>query len=439
MLGSVPDFWRDPLGTLMAGWRDHGDVVRFRLGGPLVAHLVVRPDGVKQVLQDRHASYRKVPFYNDKMKGLVGEGLLTSEGDFWLRQRRLAQPAFHRQRVGALAPTMTALTLRLLERWEREYAAGQPFDVADEMMRLTLQIVARALLGADVSREARAVGRAATVAIEYTNLRMQWYFDLPDWLPLPRTRRFVHARCYLDRVVYRIIENRRQSGADTGDLLSMLFQVEDAETGERMSDRQLRDEVMTMFLAGHETTAILLSWTWYLLSTNPEAGERLRAELAQVLAGRPPTAADLPRLEYTRMVLEEALRLYPPAYALSRAPIADDEIEGYRIPAQSVVFLSPFVTHRHPEYWAAPERFDPERFRPEHVAGRPRFAYYPFGGGPRQCIGASFAVMEAQLVLATIAQRYRLHVDPNHPIALKPTITLRPRHGIVVSAKRLSG
>jgi cytochrome P450 len=266
---------------------------------------------------------------------------------------------------------------------------------------------------------------------------MQSYFDLPGRFPLPSTRRFERARAELDAIVYRIIAERRQSSGDRGDLLSMLLAAQDEDTGERMSDTQVHDEVMTIFLAGHETTAVALTWTWYILSRHPHIAEGLRAELREVHGGRAPTVQDLPALKYTEMLLQETLRLFPPAWLMTRMPREEDKIGGYRIPARTPVYLCQYITHRHPDFWDNPEGVDPERFSPERSAGRHRWAYFPFGGGPRQCIGSAFALMEAQLVLATIAQHCRLDLVPGQRIVLDPKITLRPRYGLFMTLHRV--
>ncbi len=437
LFGSTPALRRAPLWTLMKSWREYGDIVRLRLGGPFIGHLLAHPDAVKVVLQDHQSNYGKVPWYNDKFKSLIGEGLFTSEGSLWLRQRRLAQPAFHRQRLAALGTIMTDTVEELLRRWEPELDSGRPLDVRAEMMRLAMSVVARALLGGDVSREAEAIGHAIDIAIDYTYERMQSYFDLPGRFPLPSTRRFERARAELDGIVYRIIAERRHSSEDRGDLLSMLLAARDEDTGEGMSDTQVHDEVMTIFLAGHETTAVALTWAWYILSRHPHIAERLRAELREVLGGHVPTVQDLPALKYTEMVMQETLRLYPPAWLMTRMPREDDEIGGYRIPARTPVYLCQYITHRHSAFWDNPEGVDPERFSPERSAGRPRWAYFPFGGGPRQCIGSAFALMEAQLALATIAQRCRLDLVPGQRIVLDPKITLRPRYGLLMTLHRV--
>ncbi len=429
LLGSLPAYRQGRLRFFTDTAREYGGVVRVRLG-PRVIHLVSHPDGIKHILQDNHRNYRKGERY-DRLVPVLGRGLLTSEGEFWLRQRRLAQPAFHRQRLGAFATIMTEATAAMLARWEREAWRGQPLDIAAEMMRLTFAIVGRTLFSADVSGEADAVGQALTIALREADRRIRSTIPLPERLPTARNRRVREAIRTLDGVVYNLIAARRDGrDAREGDLLAMLLAARDEETGEGMSDRQLRDEVMTIVLAGHETTANALAWTWYLLSQHPEAEEHLRAEVATALSGRTPGIEDLAALSYTRMVIEEAMRLYPPAWAVGRTALVDDEIGGYRIPAGKTVVLSPYVTQRLPQFWDDPERFAPERFRPERVAARPRFAYFPFGGGPRLCIGNGFAMLEAQLIVAMVAGRYRLRLVPGQRVEPEPMVTLRPRGGL---------
>jgi cytochrome P450 len=427
-LGDLPRVQRDPLRAFMEAREKYGDVMRFR-GGVWYAYLVSHPHDVKHVLQDNNQIYLKGVTYQ-YLKPVVGLGLLTNEGASWLQQRRLAQPAFHRQRLASLSGVMTDAASRMLERWEPKQRRGESLDVAAEMMRLALEIVGRTLLGSDLGNEADAVREAVKVGQEHVNFRATRIFTLPEKYPTPRNRRFLAAVRVLDEVVYRVIEERRRKEEDTGDLLSMLLLARDEDTGERMNDKQLRDEVMTMFLAGHETTANALAWSWYLLSEHPEVEAKLHFELDEVLAGRPPTVEDLPRLVYTRMVLDEVLRLYPPAWTIGRFSLQPDVLGGYAVPAHQQVLLSPYVTHRHPDFWPGPERFDPQRFRHGADSIRPRYAYFPFGGGPRRCIGSEFAIMESLLVLATVAQKYRLRLVTGHPVEPEPLITLRPRYGL---------
>ena len=428
--GFYADLRRDPIQFHLNAAK-FGDVVCIRTGlGSL--YFVTHPDHIKHILQDNNQNYGRSRFYR-MMKPALGEGLLLSEGAFWRRQRRLAQPAFYRQRIATFATLMTDAAAQLLERWQPAATNGQPLEIAAEMDHLTLMITNKALFSGELDIDVAERERSAMVFREHFEHRFEHPFTLPESIPTPRNRRFRKVLRENDEFVYGLIDERRRSGHDTGDLLSMLLHARDEETGEGMSDKQLRDEVTTFLGAGSETTAMGLAWTWYLLSTHPEVDRRLRGELAAVLGGRAPTAEDLPKLQYTRMVIEEALRIYPPIWAFSRNAIADDEIAGYRIPSNSFVTMSPYVTHRDPAFWENPEGFDPERFAVDRTASRPRFAYFPFGGGPRLCIGAEFALMEMQLVVATVAQRYRLHLVPGHPVERYAMFSLRPRHGILMT------
>jgi cytochrome P450 len=340
------------------------------------------------------------------------------------------QPAFHRQRIAAFGELMTDATLKMLDRWE----PSTPVDVAARMTRLTLDIATGALFHAHVGEEPETIARAVTTLLQEVNYRFEVPFYPPLGVPTPRNRRLRAAVRALDRAMYSIIEDHRRAGEGEGDLLSLLMEARDEETGQAMSDRQLRDEVITLFIAGHETTANALAWTFYLLAKHPQAEERLRDELDGVLGTggdrQPPTVADLPRLPYARIVVEEAMRLYPPAWITDRQALAEDEIRGHRIPKGAHIVISPYVTHRLPDLWEDPETFDPERFSPERSAGRARYAYFPFGGGPRQCIGKGMALVEAQLILATVAHRYRLRLASDRPVEPEALVTLRPRDGL---------
>ena len=438
--GAVPgltflSFTRDPLGFLSGAAREYGDVVHFA-GGTQHFYLLNHPDHVRDVLVTHNASFMKGRGLQ-RAKRLLGEGLLTSEPPLHRRQRRLAQPAFHKQRVNAYASLMVDYALRLeRERWED----GRTFDAAQEMMHLTLAVVGKTLFGTETEAEADEVREALSASIVSFARFMMPFAEFLSRLPLPANRRFKESRARLDCIIYRIIEERRASGEDRGDLLSMLLKAQDEEgDGTGMSDEQLRDEAMTIFLAGHETTANALAWTWYLLSQNPEAEARLHAELEEVLSGRPPTAEDLPRLRYTEMVLAEAMRLYPPAWILGRRALEAYEVGGYNIPRGSLVILSPYVMHRDPRFYPEPERFDPERWTPEARAARPQFSYFPFGGGPRRCIGEGFAWMEMVLVVATLAQRWRLRLAPGQRIEPQTGVTLRPRRGVLMTPERREG
>src|SRR6185312_3841833 len=418
-------FAADPLGCIESLARTYGSISSCLLLRQRV-FLLNDPELVKELLVVKHRSFVK-----DRgiqvAKRLLGEGLLSSEGEFHKRQRRLSQPAFHRERIAAYGAEMVRRSARMRDGW----CDGAVVDAAKEMNKLTLGVAGQTLFGADVDREAADVGRALTEALESFTLVRMSFADIMEKLPLPSTKRWIAARAHLDRIVYGMIEARRRSGEDNGDLLSMLLLATDTEgDGSAMSDVQLRDEAMTIFLAGHETTANALTWTWYLLAQHPEAEAKLHAELDTVLAGRLPTFEDVPALRYTEMVFREALRLYPPAWGTSKLLIAPWQIRQYALPAGTVVAAISYLVHRDPRYWPEPERFNPDRWTAEAETTRPRFAYFPFGGGPRQCIGEPFAWLEGILILATLAQRWRLRLVPGHPVVPEPLITLRPKYGM---------
>lgn len=435
--GQVRRLRQDPLGLFISAMRDHGEVVRMQFG-PMTAHLVADPAGVSHVLKDNHKNYGKRSRGFIKLRDVLGNGLLTSEGDFWLRQRRIAQPAFHREKIAALGETMKELSIEAAERWERTYTDGAPFDVAREMMRLTLAIVGRTLLSMSISDEADAVAKALTHILHATNARITKLVELPLSVPTPKNRAYVSARSVLDGVVYRAIEERRKSNTAKNDFLSLLMDVKDEETGERMSDTQLRDELMTIVLAGHETTANALSWMFSFLSKYPAWQEAVRRELREVIGDREVEVADAMKLPVMRRVFDETLRLYPPAWNIGRSVNADDEINGYAIPKGSIVLVSPYVSHRLSRIWPNPEGFDPDRFLPEVEATRPKFSYFPFGGGPRICIGNNFALMESQIILATLLKRFRLDLVPGHTLAADAAITLRPKDGVNVVLSKVA-
>ncbi|HEV7499276.1 MAG TPA: cytochrome P450, partial [Vicinamibacteria bacterium] len=368
-------------------------------------------------------------------KLFLGEGLLTSEGEFHTRQRRLAQPAFHRQRIGGYGADMVRRAASAREGWR----AGEVLDVDAEMMRLTLAVVSSTLFGIDVATKAEDVREDLAALISLFPRFSLPFFGLIQRLPLPSNARFDRAVGRLDALVNGLIAERRRDRIDRGDLLSMLLLAQDEEgDGGGMSDRQLRDEVMTLLLAGHETTSNALTWTWYLLSQHAEVEGRWRDELRTVLDGRLPSFEDLPALPYTEKVLAESMRLFPPAWGIGRRALRDVELGGFVVPAGTVVALAPNVVHRDVRFWAQPDVFDPERFTPEAKAARPRFAYFPFGGGARSCIGEPFAWMEGVLLLATLGQRWKLRLFPGHRVEPQALITLRPRYGMRMIAEPAS-
>jgi cytochrome P450 len=426
---------RNPLGEYEALRTQFGDVVRLSIL-PHPVYLLSHPDAVQYVLRDNAGNYRKGLLFKP-IAALQGQGLLTSEGEHWLRQRRLVQPAFHRRQLATFAEVMVDEARAVVREWHHAWQTGTPVNVAERMNRLTFNVVGRVLLGVapdmldEYSRQLKAI---ALRLLQYMNGRATHLWALPAWIPTPRNRQFRRAVAVYDALVQQIISARRQAlqsaRVPATDVLALLLAACDDTSGEGMSDRQLRDEVITFIGAGAETSAHALSWTWYLLAQHPEIARHVHAELDTVLGGRPPTLPDLPHLPYSRMVLDEALRLYPPSVVLPRQANAADEMSGYAVPQDAVVVISQYIVHRHPDFWSAPEQFQPERFTPAQEARRHRFAYIPFGEGPRMCIGKAFALMEMHLALATIAQAYTLQVVPEHPVVPELAVTLRPRDGL---------
>jgi cytochrome P450 len=415
VLGMLPHLRKGSHEFFLRTALEHGGVAQ--LGRP-DRLLITHPDAIRHVLVDNQRNYIKGK-HTERLRILIGNGLPVADGESWLQQRRLMQPAFHRQRLAAWTTDITDLTAGMLDQWR--FRSYRPFDVAAEMRRLTQQIIVKLLFGAEIGVfEAETIGRAFTRITEYINYR--------EVNMLPQ-----QAQHLLDRFVHGIIEERRANASDDGaDLISMLLAAQDEETGAGMSDQQLYDEVRTIFFGGYDTTANALAWVWYLLAQHPTVEHRLQHELDTVLGGRIPTYQDLPKLTYLRMVIEETLRIYPPAWVTVRTVVADDQISGYQVPAGAKVVISPYVTHRLPAFWEQPATFAPDRFTPEQSGERHRYAYIPFGAGPRLCIGSNLAMLEAQLIVATVAQKYRLSLVPGHAVHLYPGIILRPRHGISI-------
>jgi cytochrome P450 len=425
---------RDPLAFFTNLARTYGDVVYMRMAGEHL-FLLSDPRHIRDVLVTHQRSFIKGRGL-ERAKRLLGAGLLTSEGATHLRQRRLIQPAFHRDRIASYAAVMTEYADRVRTSW----TDGADVDVDKEMMRLTLAIVGKTLFGTDVEAHARDVGAAMSAVMGSFWTLMLPFAHLIERLPVPSLRRSRRARAELDAIIYRMIAERRHSPGDRGDLLSMLLEAQDEEAdgdrphGRGMTDEQVRDEAMTIFLAGHETTANALTWTWYLLSAAPEVEARLHEEVDRVLGGRLPTAADIGSLSYVERVVTEAMRLYPPAWIIGRRTIEPYALDDYVLPPRSLVVFSPYIVHRDARYFPEPDRFLPDRWTPGFKASLPPFAYLPFGGGPRRCIGESFAWMELVLVLSTLAQRWRLRLVPGHPVVPQASITLRTKHGMKMTA-----
>ncbi len=437
ILGNVLEFVSGhPLQLFLNSAREFGDIVQFRVG-PLPAYLLNHPDHVRHVLQENAKAYKK-SFNYEALRLMLGQGLLTSEGELWLRQRRLIQPAFSRQRLNALVPIMVAATAAMLTRWESHARSGIPIDLDDEMMRLGMSITSRALFGIDISDD-QALSAVLNDGRLFVEERTLSLLRLPLWIPTPKNRRARQILEVLERTFLRIIAERRRDPAPHDDLLAMLLSARDEQTQTGMSDRQLRDEVLTLLVTSHETTANALTWSFYLLSQHAESAHRLTAESCAVLGAREPEVADLASLLYTQQVLLESMRLYPPVWVLERQPIMSDEIDGYDVHPGMLVLVCPYTLHRHPRYWEDPDRFDPDRFSRERSEGRPRFVYLPFSVGPRQCIGNHYAVMTAQIVLAMVARRYALRLVPGQAVEPASMVTLRPRQGIKMTLDARAG
>lgn len=420
------------MGYLTDCVRKYGDAVSFRFFNVPIC-LLVHPDYIEYVLVTNQSNFVKSRDYR-VLSLVMGEGLLTAEGEAWRRQRRLVQPAFHHENIVEYGKVMVDCAGRILDTWED----GVVRDIHKDMTHLTLEVVTRSLFGTTVLDRADDVATGLHCMMEEFTWHANLSFILPDFLPLPVRRRLRRGIRLMDDVFYSIIRTRRVNPSDQNDLLGALLNMRHPD-GRPMSERELRDEMMTLLLAGHETTAVALSWTWYLLALNNQTETKLHDELNAVLGDRDPTVADIPRLRYTEWVIKEAMRLYPPAWGIGRRALADFEVGGYRLPAGTNIFLMQWITHRDERFFPEPESFRPERWD-ESIEGNnlPRFAYFPFGGGPRKCIGASFAMMEAVLVLATLARRFRLEVAPDARVELLPSLTLRPRFGIRMLVRKTS-
>ncbi len=431
LLGNTLPYMRDPLGFLAHTVQQYGDVVRLRLGNSST-YVLTHPEHIEYVLRTHQQNFIK-----DKLTRLLipllGHGLLTNEGDFWRRQRKLVQPALAQQQVRQYGEVMVEHTERMLAGWHE----SEEIEIGEAMMQLTLSIVAKTLFDADLAKEVEDVAAALDVVMAYFMDPMRW-FRIREYLPTPSTLRHRRAIRRLDEIIYGMIRQRRQAGHDSGDLLARLLAAQDGAGG-GMTDRQLRDEILTLFLAGHETTALVLSYTLYLLAQHPQAEVKLAAELEEMLGERRATAADLPRLPYTGWVVREAMRLYPPAWVIGREALEDCEVGGFHVPAGTQLHLVQWLVHRDARWYEQPEAFRPQRWADDLERRLPRCAYFPFGDGPRICIGQHFAMMEAVLILATLVRRYRFTLVPGQSLELLPSITLRPKHGIPMIVHRRAG
>jgi cytochrome P450 len=425
-IGVLPKLASNPARYCTEAMLEFNDLVRLNVGFAKI-YLVTQPDHIHQVLVTDHENYWKGKLFG-RASFLFGNGLVLNEGESWRRQRRLMQPAFAHRRIASLIPLMSEVVDQRLAGWEEARAAAKPIEVGKEMMSLTLRIISKTMFSLSLGDgELDVMAKAFNTALEHMTLRMFTY-SLPEWTPLPGQRECQEAVATLERMTYRVIRERRQSGEQMDDLLGMLLSARD-ETGEGMSDLEIRNEVMTTMFGGYEATADALTWTWYLLDRNPEVDARMREEMARVTGGRTPGFEELTQLTYTSQVAEEAMRLFPPFWFWTRTSHADGEIGGYFVPGGSLILLCPYATHRHPAYWQEPEAFRPERFAAD-APPRPRDAYYPFGTGQRVCIGRHLAMLEMQLILSMVAQRFRPRLAPGHPVVPKAGTSLRARDGM---------
>ncbi|MGG4440372.1 cytochrome P450 [Brevibacillus fortis] len=425
--GNLMAFRRSPLQFIREAVEEHGEVVHFRFGPSRHVYLLTNPDHIKEVLVSKQAHFRKGKALQSA-RPVVGDGILTSEGKKHLRQRRLMQPAFHRERIASYGEVMVRQAVDLMSDWK----TGELRDIHSDMMKVTLAIITETMFGKTVKEGADQIGHAIDVGLKYVANKSSSFIDIPLSVPTKSNREFLESSELLDKTIYSLIEARRNSeGEEHKDLLEMLLAARDEDDGQGMTDEQVRDEVMTIFVAGHETTANTMSWIFYLLATYPEVEKKLHDELSTVLCEKLPTVEDLSQLKYTNLIVQETLRLYPAAWTINREVVEEVEIGGHTYKPGETLMMSQYVMHRNPCYYEQPEQFIPERFDSDLLKRNPAYAYFPFGGGPRVCIGNNFALMEAALLLATIAQRYRLRMaEPNQAVEPEPLVTLRPKNGL---------
>jgi cytochrome P450 len=437
VLGNMLGFKNDIIGTLMTGFREYGDIVKFRGVGPLFPiYLFAHPDYAMHALKDNAENYPRTPLVRSKWHMVVGDGLICIEGDFWKQQRKLAQPSFDPKLLQSFDGLIGNETDLMLERWDGYAERGESFDVAREMVHLALANLGGAMFSTDWRQEALVMADAVEFTIGYAYKLLTQPVVLPENVPTPENRRFKASRRTLEGIMERMIAGRRGVDEQPKDLLGSLMTARDAETGEGLSEYQVRSHLMTFMFGGHETVAVGLAWTWWLLSKHPDVLRKLEAEVDEKLNGERPNFENTRQLEYLTRVINESLRIRPPVWLMSRVPTEDDEVGGYHIPAGSQILISSYVSHHHTDFWTNPEGFDPDRWLPEAVAQRPKHVWFPFSGGPHQCIGGYFGLMEMQIVISMILQRYELELAPGHKVEAKPGITLGFKHGLDMTLRR---
>lgn len=437
LLGFAPSLNKDMIGTMISEWRVQGDVVAIpSIFSGVPDYLIVHPEDVKAVLQEQHKFFSHPPLQRSAFSDVVGVGLVASSGSYWKRQRRLMQPMFHKNQIDSFAETVADVTAETAQRWRQLAKTDNVVDIRVEMMRASMTVLARCLFGAEWAGRIEEVGEHITSMLERTFNRMLSPIAPPEWVPTRMNRRFVNSRDAVDAVVYELITDTRLRGR-TDTLVGMLLSVEDADTGEKMTDRQIRDEVMSMLIAGHETVSTGLTWTWYFLSKHPAIAADVRSEVAAVCGGEMPTLADLRGLDLTNRFILESMRLSPPLWITGRTPNQNVILRGVTIPAGSVLVLPQYLTHRHPDFWPNPEGFDPDRFTEANSAERHRYAYFPFGGGPRKCIGERFAMMEMPLLVAQLIAEFDVQLVPGRRVEPRPGISLRIKGGLLATIKTI--
>ena len=435
LLGNVKVFNKDRLGFLLKYQEEIGDVFQIKLPQGLL-YVFGKPEYVKHVLQENNKNYKKGLAYHS-LRPLLGNGLLTSEGDFWRKQRRLAQPSFHKARIEEFAKTMIACVNEMLEKWDKNYKDGDLININTEMNHLALMIVSRSLFKSDISKTIDKIGKNLYILMEGAARRIRSPFMLPPWVPTPYNLRQKKSLSLLNEIIGGIIDNRRKNNQKYDDLLDMLMDVRDEDTGEGMDNEQLKDEVMTIFMAGHETTAVALAYAFLAICENPDVDERLKKEADTIALSNQDILSSIREQEYTGQIIHEVLRLYPPAWVVSRRAIEEDEVGGFYVPPKTDILMSPFAIQRNPDIWENPEKFDPCRFEKEKMKAMHRYAYFPFGGGPRLCIGDQFALMEMQVALPLIRKRYKFRKQDSYKLELEPLITMRPKNDIYLYIERV--
>ncbi|MBE9028687.1 cytochrome P450 [filamentous cyanobacterium LEGE 11480] len=435
LLPQIQTFQRDPLKSIDQFWKVHGDIIRIPILPGFSYYVMIHPRHAEQMLATKGDRYVKPDLVVKSMGLLQGKGLFTNDGESWQQHRRLMQPAFQRKALEELHQVIVQAVQDLIQQWENQ-PEDEPIDIAAAMIDLSLKMVSRSLFGLDISQSENRVGQAFRTALAYVYSRISNPISPPLWLPTPHNRTFRQAKQILDDTVTEIIRSRREGQTNRVDLLAMLLDAQDSETGIGMSDQQIRDEIFTLLNAGYETVATSLAWTWKIIASQPEIADNLHQEVSQRLNGQPPTLEQLSQLDYTRRVFDESLRLYPPGLGQPRSPISDDHLDGYHVPKGSMCIIATYFTMRHPEFWDNPWQFDPDRFLPAPVAQRHKYAYIPFGAGPHICIGKSLALMEALTALSMISQRFKIELTPGQSFAIDPRFTLRPANGVQVQLQQ---